>query len=225
MNPPMTYSYKNPTNRIKAAQLLKRLLPLAKQQAEKVVDGIKPASNLGRATLEHYHLSKCVGVHVYQGAKGGWFADLEFKGLPLGVGNVIGTPSQLPLKDREEALQDAISLLASVLKNPEPRGSIKAVDSIFAFDDIEMTVPGEMLRVLKARIGDPPTAEEALIVLEKARFDFAQGGPLTREVVQSLPEDALRSIRYACAVALLAGLPRYPQYDEEPPPPARGGMH
>jgi hypothetical protein len=221
----MSYNYKNPTNRLKAAQLLKRLLPLAQQQADTVLDGMKPASSLGRATLGHYHLSKCVGVHVYQGDKGGWFADLEFKGLPLGVGNVIGTPSQLPLKDREEALQDAIALLASVLKNPEPQGPAEAVDSVFAFDDIEMMVPGQMLRDMRARIGDPPTADEALIVLERARFDFAQGGPLTREVVQNLPEHALRSIRYACAVALLAGLPRYPQYEEGLPPPSRSGMH
>lgn len=221
----MSYNYKNPTNRIKAAQLLKRLLPLARQEAEKVKDGIKAASNLGRATLGHYHLSKCVGVHVYQGTKGGWFADLEFKGLPLGVGSVIGTPSQLPQKNREEAVRDAISLLASVMKNPEPQGSTEAVDSVFAFDDIEMTVPGEMLRDLKSRIGESPTADEALIVLERARFDFAQGGPLTRQIVEGLSEDALRTIRLACAIALLAGLPRYPQYDEEPLPPPRTGMH
>jgi hypothetical protein len=221
----MSYDYKNPTNRKVAAQLLKQLWPLAEEEARKQPGLMSPGSATGRASLGQFTAAKCTGIHIYQGRLGGWFADLEFRDLPVGVGNVIGTPAQTPLASREQAIGTAVSILASCLNLPKPEGPEDAIDAVFAFDDIEMAVPAEMLRMLRARIGELPTADEARIVLEKARSDYAGGGPLTGEIAQGLSDDALKMIRFACAIALLAGLPRYPTYEEAPPPPAAGEMH
>jgi hypothetical protein len=221
----MSYNYKNPSNRMKAAQLLKKLLPLAEQEAREQRAPLQAATAIGHATLRHYHISKCAGVHVYKGEKGGWFADLEFRGLPLGAGNIIGTPSQLPAKDREEAIGQAISMIASCMNAPAPAEPADAVDSAFAFDEIEMAVPGELLRTIKAAFEELPTPQQAVALLEKVRSDFAAGGPLTGDVMRGLSKEDLRRVQFACAIALMAGLPRYPQYEEAPPPPPRSSMN
>lgn len=122
-----------------------------------------------------------------------------------------------PAKDREEALRQAIHLLASFMDPPRPKGPSDAVDAIFAFDSIELLIPAAVLRGLKASGMDIPTGVEVLEELAQLRAELAGDGPLSGDIMASLPKDALRRLQIVCALALLAGIPRYPEFEEAPP--------
>lgn len=220
-----SYNRKNPTNRLRAARLLKELLPQAREAAKSVKEGLRPTSGVGENTLRWFRTEDCIGVHVYQGDQGGWFADLQFANLPLGVADTVGIPSQLPAKDRQDAIRQAVHLLAIFMHQPKPEGPADAVDAIFALDEVEMRVPADVLRGFRERSPDMPTVQEVVDELERLRMALTGGAPITMEVVRSLSEPALQRLQIACALAVLAGMPRYPEYQEAPPPPAPGAMH
>lgn len=218
----MPYDRNNRTNRRLAAKLLKELLPLAREEAKTIKDPFRPTTGVGETALRWYRTENCLGVHVYQGDRGGWFADLQFDNLPLGVGDTIGTPVMYPAKDRQEALRQAVHFLASFMDPPQPKVSPDAVDVFFAFDEIELVVPAGLLRSFKDSGLEIPTGAEAFAELASIRAELAGGGPLTREIMASLPEISLHRLQIVCALALLAGIPRYPEFEEAPP---AAGMH
>jgi hypothetical protein len=134
-------------------------------------------------------------------------------------------PSQLPAKSRQDAVHQAIHLLAIFMNQPRPDGPNDVVDGIFSLDAVEMRVPAEVLRRFKERSPDMPTVQEVVDELERLRHELTGGAPITMDVIRSLPEEALQRLQIACALAVLAGMPRYPAFEEAPPAPEPGGLH
>lgn len=66
-----SYDHKNPTNRLRAAALLKQLLPLAHEAARTTRTPLLPSSGVGENALRWFRTEDCLGVHVYQGDRGG----------------------------------------------------------------------------------------------------------------------------------------------------------
>jgi hypothetical protein len=220
----MGYKYGNASNKIRAAELLRRIRPKAAEIYEKTKDTavpLKPETAIGMASLKWYTADKCVGVHVYQGDNGGWFADLAFKDLPPGIGDVLGTPTLFPNRDRQAAIATAIEFLAKVMANQQsPQSPDDTVP--FSFDKITVFIPTEMVAEMKKDIeavpGKRPSADAVALLLEDLRKQFAQGGPFTSEVMDRLSAQEQGKVFNRCSMALAIGMPRYPSYPEGMPP-------
>jgi hypothetical protein len=221
----MRYKPNNPENRMRARALLRKLLP----EARKILEGkgsyeIKPESDVGENSIPHYKIDRCVGIHIYEGDKGGWFADLQFENLPAGIPTVFGTPMALPHRVREEALASAVKFLALVLANDRPAPSAAEADAIFPFDEVVVHLPSRFFGKLRDLMPYKPTHEEALARLNAFRDEVCGGQPLTHEAAEALPRPLRERLLSVCAMASLAGIVRFPEFEEAPPKP-RGPLH
>jgi hypothetical protein len=210
----MTYNYNKLDNRRKAKFMLNKLLAqahdLAKQVDAETTAG-KPASRMGANMVKHLRLSAINGVHIYQDESGRWFADLTFEGLPPGVPDVIGTPSTEPHRTREEAVQEAIRTIATVIHVDANRtASDEAPEAVFDLDDIALTIPSGLIRDIKAGIVERPGAEYMAQGLNELRDQFAGGKRFTAEIFENWPEIDQRRIVAVAALALTEGMIRWP---------------
>jgi len=217
----MPYNYNKFDNRRKAKFMLEKLLPQAEEFAKQQQPGEKvgePASLMGANAVKHLRISAVSGVHIYQGERGGWFADLTFDGLPPGVPSVIGTPSSEPNGTREEAIQEAIGILATVIvvEANRPAADEEPV-AIFEFDNIALTIPSAMIRDLEANISQKPGVAYIAQRLDGLRDQLADGRPFTEETFRNLPEDDKRRVVAIAALAVAEGMIRWPENREAAP--------
>ena len=90
----------------KARRLLQEVLPWAREKLdEEEATFYESHSALGEAALAHVTEDSLDGLHIYPGPKGGWHADVNFRGVPPGFPNSIGSPVQHPFATREEAME------------------------------------------------------------------------------------------------------------------------
>jgi hypothetical protein len=220
----MGHNYGNPTNRVRAAELLRKIRPeAAKKYAGLKSDGLsmEATSSVGEASLKWYTADKCVGIHVYQGDKGGWFADFAFADLPAGIPVVIGTPSLYPHGSRKEAIDQATAFLAMLMNKNPPNENPEDVEVVFSFDDMNVMLPSTLIATMKAIDAPHPPIEYVVQRLEDIRHQFAGGKPFTAEIMTSLSEEDRMVVVRVCAMALVFGMPRYPLNAEGEPPPKR----
>lgn len=221
----MKYKPNNPENRMRARALLRKLLPAAREQAAKSSEySIEPASDVGENSIPHYKIDRCIGVHIYTGDKGGWFADLQFEGLPAGIPPVLGTPVECPHQTREEALAKAAQMLTMVIANDRPAPPAAEAKAAFPFDDLVVHVPSPFIERLRKDVPYEPTREEALESLTAFRDEVCGSKNLTQELADGLSEAAKVRLLAVCTMAILAGIVRFPEFEEKPPPP-RGPLH
>ncbi|WP_046866814.1 hypothetical protein [Microvirga massiliensis] len=177
-----SYRHKDLDNRRMAKMLLQKLLPQAMETAKEVSSDALETSALGGNTMKWLRLSQCTGVHVYQDAKGGWFADLTFAGLPAGVPDIIGTPVSLPKATREEALQEGIELLALVIAHErKPQETPDEPIAVFDFDKIALQIPSALIQQLNESGLEKLGHAHAMKRLDEIRTQMTGGEPFTAE--------------------------------------------
>jgi len=220
----MAYDYRSFDNRRRAKFLLDKLLPRAREKASELVE-FSAESAVGMAMLPHLRLSRVEGVHVYQGEKGGWFADLVFKDVPPGVPKVIGTASNLPCSTRDEAIDQAVTMLASVIRS-ESNPTLEESDTkvVFEFDDAVIEIPRDVLLAVR-NAGVSISADDAMERLETFRRKFGGGRRITPDTINALPKQARLELMAAVLGALTNGLFRWPLRTEQPPPPPMNKRH
>ncbi len=123
---------------------------------------IEHATTMQAATASpHWRLSNVAGVHVYETARG-WYADIVFEGLPVGVPTVIG--NAVPCGTREEAMRSAVRNLS--LCAEREKAVIANFDTMmrwFMFDEIEVPVdPGYLPGIAAKLAAEGYTQEECL---------------------------------------------------------------
>jgi len=133
------------------------------------------------ATAEAYwQLSKACGVHVYQEGDG-WHADLEFKGLPNGVADLIGTPT--PAATWAEAIESVVSMMSickqrDAVPPPDPRIGMRW----FKFDQHEVPIHFGLLADYEAQTRTMNTDPADITAdLDDIRFKIAGDAPLTTQ--------------------------------------------
>lgn len=215
------YNHNNPSNRIRARRLLDQMMPRALDQAGAKA-GFEPneASELFKALQPHIRMECLDGVHVYRTRLGGWHADITLKGLPAGLPRVLGTPAAFPCSSREEAENSALAILALIvglarendLKGPPG----EAAEAAFAFEGVVLRVPIAMLEALKEKAG-LPDEEYVLARLSEIRQELTDRPWLDLDVAESLGPEAMTRLHAVAAMALLAGIPRWPLPEDLPP--------
>lgn len=102
----MAYDHRSRPNQRRAAALLEIL----KGRLVDASGRIEHATAIQAATATpHWRLSNVGGVHVYDTDRG-WYADIAFEDLPVGVPTVIG--NAVPCGTREEAMRRAVQNLS-----------------------------------------------------------------------------------------------------------------
>lgn len=217
------YNHSNPTNRIRARRLLEQMMPRALEQAS-AKKGFEPgdASDLFKALRPYIRTEILEGVHVYRTRLGGWHADVVLKDvLPLGLPRILGTATALPCATRSEAEQSAVAILAVLIglaRENERKGEPqKPGDAVFMLDDLSLRIPIAMLEELVATIGMPDT-EYVLKRLSEIRQELTDRPKLDEAAVRRLDPEQMASLHAVAAMALLAGIPRWPQPEDAPPP-------
>ena len=121
-----------------ARRLLQEVLPWAREQHARGEHGAETSAPLGATTFAHITEDKMEGLHIYQGPKGGWHADITFRNMPKGIANAIGSPVETPMLTRAEAEHAAKLMVVMVLeiarKNAE-RAAAKP-DPVFMLHDL-----------------------------------------------------------------------------------------
>lgn len=212
----MPYKYGDPANKRRAKRLMREVLPQAKALSRKSGgSGFIPRSGLASGMAPYLKAENLEALHVYEGDCGGWLADVELKRVPRGVANILGTRIAAPHATRDEALREAICLLASIILSPSQPDADEGV-RWFYLNGFPVPVPTEAIERAEEAGVEPPSKEAAIEMLEAGCKDLFGGMPsehhldeLAEEAQHGRVERFARLMALACG-ALLAGVLRYP---------------
>ncbi|WP_144389879.1 hypothetical protein [Phaeobacter sp. 22II1-1F12B] len=84
--------------------------------------GLPPYYN--RENISDFYLEK---------HSGGWVANIVFRHVPPGIGNMLGSPDAHPYKDRRDAFLHGATLLSLIITGSPDLPFIVAEDTIIAF--------------------------------------------------------------------------------------------
>lgn len=202
-----------PRDRDNAEHLLKVLLPKAREQA-KEQEELKFRTVIAKAQRAYLIESNVGGVHVYHANTGGWIADIYLKDTPIGVANVIGTPVANPCKTRDEALEQAVMMLASIISNTAKQH--EKVQPTFQLYDIALTLDGSMLEfVAKTQLETEGTVgyenpDKAVQKLEAILKQFFGNAEPSYDILMTLELEAKARLMAVCTMCALTGILRYP---------------
>lgn len=201
----MGYKYRNPQNRLRAAALLRHL----KGQLIDVTGvRIESFSNNAASAEAYWQLSKACGVHVYQ-ERDGWHADLEFKDLPEGIPDMIGTPAPVPT--RAEAIESVVGMMSicaqrDAVPPPDPSTGLRW----FRFDEHEVPIHPKLLvdyvRQAKTLMTEPA---DIIADLEDIRMEITGGGPVTTKTWEATTFESRYAAIKICHVAMANGFQEF----------------
>jgi hypothetical protein len=216
------YDYGNAANRLRARNLLARLLPRAREFAAEHGGDLRAESHsvAGRGVMEHIKVENMVEVHVYRGPVGGWHADIVLENLPVGVPNVIGTPSAMPCATRAEAEEAAVAMIGGFVSEvavehtgPKvPEGMVA-----FGYDEVIVHLPRELIETIHGTLGTPPPGYAARR-LDELRGELPGKGPMTRERIATFSLEQVARLQSIVALAIISRIPRWPEPEHMPPP-------
>jgi hypothetical protein len=216
----MTYHHDSPENQRKAKRLLRDLLPRAKALARGSTGATRfDLSPLGASISGLVHARNLLAVHIYEANLGGWIADLEVKKAPVGAPRIYGTPVENPCRTREEALDQAINMLAAVLLTDQPEPKLPS-HRIFELYGLGIPVPGAALDELHSAVGETKaqahvSGEEVEVLIEATVARLFAGMP-TKEKLLSLAREELAELFLILGIAMLKGYFRYPAPQARP---------
>lgn len=203
-----------------------RLLDKLKKEARPPENGrARAASALGEAAFRHMSIEKASGVHVYQGDRGGWFADITFDDMPAGVSPCLGTPTHHPLKTRDEAMAAARGLVELVMSLDLARDAAPPASELpdgmaaFLFHGAVVPLPIAMLDALRDQMPFKPDEEYVLDRLDQLTRLLGDPDEVDADKVAAAPPEFVKALIPVAAMALLAGVLRFPQFDEAAPSP------
>jgi hypothetical protein len=183
---------------------------LDRMEADASIEPEQVSSLLSQNALRHFHLSKLVGVHVYQ-VTGGWVEDLVFSDMPLGTPRIWGTRHDMPYESREAAVEAALRSMTAVKQSSLSSGlSIEGDDDVvFELDSVCFTLSRRRIQeTLDGYTGGTLASHDEM----RARLDgFCEdmtGGdrPLEMEDVEALHPDDRTLLRLNIYEALIIGI-------------------
>lgn len=200
-------------------RLLKRLLPVALEEAKSDTRTAKVMSEVAEALQTHLTIDKFEALVIHEGELGGWLVELLLRDMPPGHPSAIGTPVREPHRTRQEAQDGALELLIYAIKIAQANTKPPA-DPIFEYYDCAITILTEILDMLFVNgFGESPsyTVEHALERLREIDMElFPQG--FSKECADGLPKDAQARWMSVVHLAAATGVFRFPEIEAKPPP-------
>jgi hypothetical protein len=189
----------------------KRLLkPLLVKAQVKVRSGNSPAAAFGpgavpAAMWPSLKRSNLAGVHIYHSGTG-WQADILFKASAPGGGTIIGTDAAQGCSTREEAVEAAIDMLATVILIETGKGAptteAQSADDHLTFDleGLPIMLEPNFREAVPQTVRDIPTSDVKQTLIRYLSADFPAG--VTRDAFVALPPER-RDSYVGLAAALL----------------------
>lgn len=195
----------------------KRLLkPLLVRAQVKVRSGGRPAEAFAPAAVPppmrpHMKRSNLTGVHVYHDGTG-WQADLLLKSTAPGGGSVIGTDADRPLATRDEAVEAAVDMLATVvlIESGQALFETKPVDTAggerltFDLEGLQIALEPDFRDSVPQSVRDILTSEVKRTLTGYLDRDFPDG--VTRERFEALTPERQGSYVGLAATLLQRGV-------------------
>lgn len=215
------YDHKDPKNLRIAKEKLQKSLKRVNSELENTTTTYEAMaySDIGKALAPHLRKNSLKALHIYQGELGGWYADIELKGMPPGIPRIMGTPVALPFETREEAEAAGdmllLTLLATILRKNETKNS-DAENAVLNFYDVSFPFPIEILRKFIHELGKPSDKR-----VSDAIRDMEELLVVNDEVVTSRLENADQALQQRIGINLMVILAsdtfRWPESKEQPP--------
>lgn len=184
---------------------------------------LKRPSGLFKSLLPHLTDRSPRALHIYPAELGGWHSDVELRGMPPGVSNVVGSPVQEPLETREQALlhgRETIRMLLELAANKDEvlkRFEADSTATIFSYHGYSFALPLAFLEKI-ASLGHMPPSDyvigrlrdmDKLYLNEKGEFDTACFGRASQS-------EKNQFLTVLCLSALTSRL-RWPENIAAPP--------
>lgn len=200
-------------------QLLKKLLPKAKEVCENnsFDTDIQPTSGLGDVSMEYMTEDNLDAVLVYEQPSGCWYADIVLKTVPRGIANVMGTPANMPLSSRDEAIAQAESLLVTILmmdrqRKSRPGSNHDTSRRIFVLYNLEFMIPASLVDILGKFADSDPDFPKVLAI--RNRLDTLvmvnMSNTFSEVSFRSLPLEIQHQFVAVMAMGLARGVVRHP---------------
>ncbi|NUB15918.1 hypothetical protein GAY28_27150 [Azospirillum brasilense] len=200
----------------------KRLLkPLLVKAQVKVRSGKSPAAAFSPGAVppamwSFLKRSNLSGVHIYHSGAG-WQADILFKTSVPGGGTIIGTDAAQGCSTREDAVEAAIDMLATVILI-ETGQAASAVESqsaddhlTFDLEGLPITLEPNFREAIPQAVRDIPTSEVRQTLIRYLSADFPTG--VTRDAFAALPPERRGSYVGLAAVLLQRGVLEFRRED------------
>lgn len=206
---------------------------IAKERMQKALKRVKAAmatesevdretkigTGVAKALYPHIKKNSLKALHVYQGKMGGWYADVELKGLPPGVPKIMGTPSSTPWATKEEAEADGYTIVEAVLRiaaeNEENKKEI-IKQAVLEFYDVEFPMPLEVINDFIKDMGEP-SRDHALDAIQELERLLVVNGKVVKERLSSLDQNLHQVVVSKIIIALAGGAFRWPKREEGRP--------
>ncbi|WP_143271939.1 hypothetical protein [Azospirillum brasilense] len=200
----------------------KRLLkPLLVKAQVKVRAGERPAAAFGpdavpAAMWPSLKRSNLAGVHIYRSGTG-WQADILLKTSAPGGGTIIGTDAAQGCSTREEAVEAAINMLATVILIETGQAASTAeapsADDHLTFDleGLPITLEPNFREAVPQAVRDIPTSEVKQTLIRYLSADFPNG--VTRDAFAALPPERRGSYVGLAAALLQRGVREFQRED------------
>lgn len=208
---------------------LKAMMPEAIAWAETAMREpemeMKVLSGRGQAMTDYVRLDNLKALILYRTARG-WYADLVLKQTPVGVTDVMGTPTDMPLPSREEAEEQGKMILRAAclqakMNGPAMPDNTRNAPRYFSLYGTELKLDGEyldMLSAVPAMLGQTP-AEAREYALERMDEVSAQHGFTEDNVKQRLAamdQDTFMEVYCLAFMLATVSIVRYPVREPDP---------
>ena len=214
-----SFAYDTAENAKKAKMNFKRLLPQAKEEAKKDAANIKTGSAIGEQILPWMTIDNVLGVHIYENEYGGWVTDIQLKEVPSGMSCVFGTPVAQPMETEEEAEKAGVYLLTTILSNdssPESRQIPEVIK--FIYHDVVISLGQDLISKFKdSEVGQHFSGKQEYVMDKFRELDEKHGVEMSADQMDKLPKEEVQEIYVTVLMALLAGIPKWPQSEPVPP--------
>lgn len=176
-------------------------------------------SSMGHAVKPHIRKNSMKALHIYQGEFGGWYADIELRGMPPGIPKIMGNPAAMPFQTQAEAEASGDLLIEGILvmaRENEQASNQKSDSAVFEFYGVEFPMSLEIVSKYINDMGKPykelvvraiQTLEELLVV----------DGKVVTSRLNSDDEDFNAFVMSSVMILVADGMPRWPERKEVRP--------
>jgi len=201
-------------------KLLKNLKNKAKKEAEKDLLNTKsylqPQTLIGQRTLENIKEKNLEALVIHSKNTTDWYADILLKNTPVGVPNVLGTPTHHPEKSEKEAIKSGYIILVSIYKNilfsnKSTSDTKRKNERVFSLYGVDISIPGAVIEEIHKSISNISEeffpSEEFLITKLQA---IIKDKILTAEKIDSADKKWQLELYNIITLLLITGIFKYP---------------
>lgn len=189
-------------------------------------ESMEPITMIAKAITDRL-TEKNFDAVIIRESRGGWRASVLLKGLPAGIGTVLGTPKEEPLASRMEAEKVAVVILRGLLRialknaralHDRPKDDVRP----FALHRVTFLIPGKIVDKVARFLDDcgggyVGIADDHRDELSRNLVRIFGSDCFDGEIWEAASEEDKRKVLANMTTLLIHGESRYPLRPEQAP--------